>query len=219
MQEPSCTGNGYFSQVASPTRERILDATLALVQERGFGGTTVTDIEELAGLSPGSGSFYRHFRSKEEAVREVYERELERAQQHRETFERGPVDDPPQDLTRRIAQQLDYMEQIKPLITLLAREHGRFPDLEAKIGRSLLDQGIAEEADHLTRDLHDQPAHGDSRALLAVVISAITGYHLARTFFGRSPADVTPERFAATLADLIITATLEHPDAPGDETP
>ncbi|MFG2001127.1 TetR/AcrR family transcriptional regulator [Spirillospora sp. NPDC048911] len=208
-----------------PTRERILDATLALVQERGFGGTTVTDIEELAGLSPGSGSFYRHFRSKEEAVREVYERELDRARRHRESFERGPVDDPPQALTRRLVQQLAYMEKIGPLITLLAREHGRFPDLEAKIGRSLLDQGIVEEADHLTRDLSGSPAHGDPRALLTVVISAITGYHLAKTFFGNSPGDVTPERFAATLADLIITAPADPPGSPaepgnsGDDTP
>lgn len=203
--------------MASPTRERILDAALTLVQERGFGGTTVTDIEDLAGLSPGSGSFYRHFRSKEAVVREVFERELERARRHREAFERGPVDTPQQTLTRRLVQQLAYMEQVKPLITLLAREHGRFPDLEAKIGRSLLDQGIAEEAEHLTRDLHGHRTHHDPRALLAVVVSALSGYHLAGMFFGRAPADVTAERFAATLADLITKSTGTHRDA--DDAP
>jgi AcrR family transcriptional regulator len=197
--------------VTSPTRERILDATLTLVREHGFGGTTVTTIEELAGLSPGSGSFYRHFRSKEEAVRELYERELERAIRCREAFERGPVDNPVQALTRRLVQQLDYMEQINPLITLLAREHGRFPDLEAKIGRSLLDEAIVEEADHLTRDLNSALVSEDPSALLAVVISALTGYTLASMFFGGAPADVTGERFAAMLARLIA--------APGNDTP
>lgn len=195
--------------MASPTRERILDAALDLIQRHGFGGTTVTGIEELAGLSPGSGSFYRHFRSKEEVFRAVLERELERAQRHRQDFERGPVTDPQEELTRRLLQQLAYLAQVRPLINLLAREHGRFPDLTSEIGRALVDQGIAEEAEHLTRDLPPDPAHpvhqahADPHALLAVMVSALSGYHLIQEFFGRPPAEVTPDRFATTLAALL----------------
>lgn len=187
----------------STTRERILDAALELIQQHGYGGTAVTDIEELAGLSPGSGSFYRHFRSKEEVFREVLERELARAQRHREAFERGPVADPRDALTRRLVQQLDYLTQVRPLINLLAREHGRFPDLTRRIRDVLVDQGIAEEAEHLTRDLPSGPGHDDPHALLAVVVSALTGYQLSRDFFGRPPADVAPDRFAAALAALV----------------
>ncbi|WP_433475657.1 TetR/AcrR family transcriptional regulator [Spirillospora sp. CA-142024] len=187
----------------STTRERILDAALELIQQHGFGGTTVTDIEELAGLSPGSGSFYRHFRSKEEVFREVLERELARAQRYREDFERGPAADPREALTRRLVQQLDYLTRVRPLINLLAREHGRFPDLTRRIRSVLVDQGIAEEAGHLTRDLPSGPGHDDPHALLAVVVSALTGYQLSRDFFGRPPADVAPDRFAAALAALV----------------
>ncbi|MFC5745253.1 TetR/AcrR family transcriptional regulator [Actinomadura rugatobispora] len=188
----------------STTRERILDAALELIQERGFGGTTVTGIEELAGLSPGSGSFYRHFRSKEEVFRSVFERELDRARRHREAFERGPVTADPRDaLTRRLLQQLDYLARIRPLITLLAREHGRFPELTRTVRSALLDQGIAEEADHLARDLPGAPGHDDPHALLAVVVSALTGYHLSSEFFGRPPAGIDPARFATALAALI----------------
>lgn len=196
----------YLASVSSTTRERILDAALALIQQRGFGGTTVTDIEELAGLSPGSGSFYRHFRSKEDVFGEVFERELGRAQRHRQAFERGPVTaDPTEALTRRLQQQLDYLAEIRPLITLLAREHGRFPELTRKIRGALLDEGIAEEAEHLTRDLPALPGDDDPHALLAVVVSALTGYHLSREFFGRPPADVDPARFTAALAALLTT--------------
>ncbi|GII05845.1 TetR/AcrR family transcriptional regulator [Planobispora takensis] len=188
----------------STTRERILDAALELIQQRGFGGTAVTDIEERAGLSPGSGSFYRHFRSKEHVFGELFERELERAQQHRRAFERGPLTGDSQDaLARRLLQQLDYMARIRPLITLLAREHGRFPELTGRIGDALLDRGIAEEADHLRRDLPGVSDDDDPHALLAVMVSALTGYHLSREFFGRPPADVDPARFAAALARLI----------------
>ncbi|ROO84922.1 TetR family transcriptional regulator [Actinocorallia herbida] len=189
--------------MVSPTRARILDAALELIQRHGFGGTTVTGIEELAGLSPGSGSFYRHFRSKEEVFRAVLERELERAQGYRDEFERGPVADPQEALTRRFLQQLDYMARVRPLINLLAREHGRFPDLTDRIGAALVDQGIIEEAAHLMRDLPSGPAHDDPRALLTVVVSALTGYHLLQGYFGRSPSDVAPDRFAAALAAVM----------------
>ncbi|PRX01243.1 UNVERIFIED_ORG: TetR family transcriptional regulator [Actinomadura viridilutea] len=181
-----------------------MDATLELVLERGFGGTAVTAIELRAGLSPGSGSFYRHFRSKREVFEAVFERELERARRLRETFERGPVGgDAQAALTRRFLQQLDYLAAIRPLIMLLAHEHGRFPELTDKVRGALLDDGIADEAEHLSRDLGAVPGDGDPRALLAVVVSALAGYHLSREFFGRSPAGVAPERFAAALAALL----------------
>ncbi|MFF5258002.1 TetR/AcrR family transcriptional regulator [Actinomadura viridis] len=189
----------------STTRERILDAALELIQRRGFGGTTVTDIEERAGLSPGSGSFYRHFRSKQHVFGELFERELDRAEQHRRTFERGPLTGDSTDaLARRLLQQLEYMARIRPLITLLAREHGRFPELTGKIRDALLDQGIAEEAAHLQRDLPGI-SDDDPHALLAVMVSALTGYHLSSEFFGRPPADIDPARFAAALARLLAT--------------
>jgi AcrR family transcriptional regulator len=207
VQEPSCIRKNYLASVASPTRERILDAALELIQQQGFGGTTVTDIEELAGLSPGSGSFYRHFRSKEEVFREVFERELARAQRRREEFERGPVADPREALTRRLVQQLEYLTQVRPLMNLLAREHGRFPDLTRRVRSLLVDQGIAEEAEHLTRDLPAGPGRDDPHALLAVVVSALTGYELSRGFFGRPPADIAPDRFATALAALITART------------
>jgi AcrR family transcriptional regulator len=54
--------------VPAPTRERILDAAWRLFLRQGFAGTTVTQIEAAASLAAGSGSFYRHFRSKEELL-------------------------------------------------------------------------------------------------------------------------------------------------------
>src|SRR6478735_6117921 len=48
------------------TRERILAASLDLFLERGFDGTSISDIERAVGLAAGTGSFYRHFRSKDD---------------------------------------------------------------------------------------------------------------------------------------------------------
>ena len=65
-------------EVAPKTRERILDAALDLFVEQGFGGTTITAVELRAGLAGGTGSFYRHFRSKEELLRAAVDREVSR---------------------------------------------------------------------------------------------------------------------------------------------
>lgn len=58
------------------TRERILDVALDLFVEEGYSGTPITEVERRSGLSPGSGSFYRHFGSKEELLHRVVEREV-----------------------------------------------------------------------------------------------------------------------------------------------
>ena len=57
-----------------PTRERIVEAAVRLIGERGYGETTVGDIEEAAGLTRRAGAFYRHFPSKEAVLVEALDR-------------------------------------------------------------------------------------------------------------------------------------------------
>lgn len=59
---------------ASPTRDRILDEAIALFARHGFKGTTITDIEEAAGLTPGAGGVFHHFSSKRELLSIAIER-------------------------------------------------------------------------------------------------------------------------------------------------
>jgi AcrR family transcriptional regulator len=66
---------------ASPrqsTRERILDVAMELFVERGVAGTSISEIERRAGLASGTGSLYRHFRSKEDVLYAAVEREAVR---------------------------------------------------------------------------------------------------------------------------------------------
>jgi AcrR family transcriptional regulator len=60
------------------TRERLLDAALDLFAEEGFNGTTISEVERRVGLAAGTGSFYRHFSSKQALLRAAVEREIER---------------------------------------------------------------------------------------------------------------------------------------------
>src|SRR5690606_5792725 len=56
------------------TRSRLIAESMRLFGERGYSGTSVSQIEAAAGLSGGSGSLYQHFPSKDallsEGVRE-----------------------------------------------------------------------------------------------------------------------------------------------------
>jgi AcrR family transcriptional regulator len=54
--------------IRTPTREKIIAQAVRLICQRGYGETTVGDIESAAGLSPRAGGFYRHFKSKEDAL-------------------------------------------------------------------------------------------------------------------------------------------------------
>ena len=54
------------------TRSRLLGVALELFAERGFGGTTMRDLADAAGLS--QGATYRHFAHKEDLVLALYAR-------------------------------------------------------------------------------------------------------------------------------------------------
>lgn len=58
--------------MAASTKNRILDAALALFNERGAGYVTTNHIAEALGISPGN--LYYHFRNKAEIVRALFAR-------------------------------------------------------------------------------------------------------------------------------------------------
>src|SRR3954465_4703674 len=64
------------------TRERILTASLELFLERGFDGTTISDIERAVGLAAGTGSFYRHFKSKDDVFVAAVQRSATEYMEH-----------------------------------------------------------------------------------------------------------------------------------------
>ena len=47
-----------------PTARRLITEGLRLFVECGFNGTPIVKLEAAAGLAPGSGAFYKHFKSK-----------------------------------------------------------------------------------------------------------------------------------------------------------
>jgi len=174
------------------TRERILDAALALFLERGVVGTTVTDIERAVGLAAGTGSFYRHFPSKEAVVVPAFQRGLARIAEDiederiREAGNQDPRDRTIADLRDRMGD----MRRIQPLWTLLMMERAQFPELERVFAEALW-MGAWQV------DLEHDPAR-------PVTLAALAGFHMLSLLEGSPYRDIDPDAFITALIDLTM---------------
>ena len=193
-----------------PTRDRILDAALDLFCTKGYEGTTVREIEKEAGLAPGRGALYRHFSSKSEVLRRIVEREVEKGHSFHELRERtiaGSLGDARAELILQCRTALLGLEQMQPLIGLLARGAIQWLDPDRdQLLQGLVDASLEASADVLAArvDRGEVEPLDDPDAVAQVVQSALVGYHLTRQFFGASPGEIDPDRFARSLADLVM---------------
>lgn len=98
-------------QVAADQRERLYEAMISSVNERGFVATTISDLVARAGVS--RRSFYEHFENKEECLLATYDALIER-------------------LTARIAEsfdpEADWTVQIDAFVRALFEASSDRPD-------------------------------------------------------------------------------------------
>lgn len=175
------------------TRDRLLDAALAAFATKGVDGTPITDLEADAGLAPGSGGFYRYFKTKDEVLAAAVEREMARLDAEEETVDAtdtGAHDEP---LPARLATTLRTLAAHNRLIAIVSRERHRIPALARSLEDRVARSGSGPD--------------GDS-SLSAVTVSALVGYHLAREYFGRPPGGLEPEDFAEVLAGVVSAASV-----------
>ena len=121
------------------TRERILVAALAQFIERGVDGTTVSSIERAVGLAAGTGSFYRHFASKEEVLVAAVEEGVARLVKEMDAARAAlPVlDDPVERTTQDYEARLADMRRFSPLSSLIVAERHRHPELQRMLTEPL----------------------------------------------------------------------------------
>ncbi len=174
------------------TRERILDVALDLFAEEGFSGTTITEVERRVGLSPGSGSFYRHFPSKETLLTAAVEREVERVRAEIAALRAATpplLDDPEDERIAGLTRALGYIRRYDRLLRLMVTEGDRVPELRQAIADALRGprQGV---------DWAEGPEVG-------LALTALGGYHLFSLMQGRPFEDIPEADFIAAVARVI----------------
>jgi AcrR family transcriptional regulator len=171
------------------TRERILDAALDAFAEHGFEGTTIAEIERRVGLASGTGSFYRHFASKDALLRAAVDLEVERcmADAARERAALPVFDDERAAFAANAEQILRDMRRFDRLMRLMMNEGDRVPEVRDAIGTALRGSGAVDWT-------------GDR--MLMVGITALMGYHVSSRVGGGMLDGVSQEEFIAALAAL-----------------
>jgi AcrR family transcriptional regulator len=177
-------------RVASGTRERILDAALELFAEAGFQGTTISEVERRVGLAPGTGSFYRHFPSKEALLQAAVDREVERIEA--EIFGARAAlpsfEDAQEQREFMLSVALRDLRRFERLFRLMITEGERVPELARAITTSLQRAGERME--------------GQADPVLVVTLAALGGYHLFSVMQGRPFQGMPEADFIAALAAL-----------------
>lgn len=193
--------------MASSTRERILDAAWRLFTERGFAGTTVTEIERAASLAAGSGSFYRHFSSKVDVLRAAVDREVERADDERDLGPE-PADtggDPRFALALELQRRLDNLRRLRPLMLVLARERDHLGASRDHLDALLVARNLSVRSQRLARWMDEGSIpKRDPEALAATILSTLVDYRLAADYFGSPPPALDDERLIAMLVELVM---------------
>lgn len=190
------------------TRERIVAEALRLFAERGYAATSVAEIEAAAGLSPGAGGLYRHFRSKEEVLASAVREHITRtAEQISTTFEQSAAlqEQPLADRLRLAAAAgLRKMREEADLIRVLFRDLDKFPGLVTEMR-----EGIANPLyDLFAKWLSGQPelaaADEDWDAVALVLGGSIVNYWLAQDALHEPPNLVDEDRFVGGWTRLAL---------------
>ena len=116
--------------MSSTTRQRIVDEAMRLFSEHGYSATSVAKIEAAAGLTPGAGGLYHHFKSKEALLAAGIERQLARLDALRDIRRLlTPLGDLKAELTLIARYVLAELDSESELLRILASEARNRPQL------------------------------------------------------------------------------------------
>lgn len=190
----------------TPTRDRLLTEGMRLFGEQGYSSTSVAQIEAAAGLSPGSGSMYKHFQSKEELLAGGLDRMLRSGR----PLPAPPLERDPGDLAALLRELvrvgLRRMDEDRDLNRLLFRGLHAFPELMKRFGDREISRLHVETTAVLAQMSGNADADADWSAVAVALQGATAHYWLLSDLFGQHPTGVDEDRFVAALASLAEAA-------------
>jgi AcrR family transcriptional regulator len=196
------------------TRDRVVDAAMRLFGERGYAATSVADIEAAAGLSPGSGSLYRHFASKEALLMEGVRRRVADGVALRAALQSPPTSPPDglaADARLVVRAGLERLEQEKDLNRLITKDLRQFPAAlelarEEEIGA--VHRAVAGWLQARARHPLDPER---AAAMATVVVGATAHFWILGDVFDGHPSGVDTDAFVEALVSM-VAAWLERPE-------
>lgn len=188
---------------AAPTRDRLVTEAMRLFGEQGYQATSVTQIEAAAGLAPGSGALYHHFKSKEALLQAGIDRQLDRrsAMHDIRTLFAG-LGDLRIELTMLGRYVLTVLDEETQLLQIAARTP---PDQSPRLNNayaSLIDGLYAEVADWI-KGWAPKIGDHDAKAIAAVGVDALLGKRSTNTVFRVPATDIQDEHYIAEWTAML----------------
>jgi AcrR family transcriptional regulator len=184
------------------SRDRLLQAAIHLFAERGYGRTTMGDIEEAAGFTRRGGTVYHHFPSKE-AVLEAALQEFTHVLADLDGLARLlPLADRRSEILLLGRWLLGELDRQRDLVRLLEKEGDQLARARDRISHELVDAGYRWTAEY-GRDLLGDGAQWDLEALAVLLVGGLVNYRRAQWTFGRAPLDVSEDSLLETLAKVV----------------
>ncbi len=188
---------------SAPTRDRLVTEAMRLFGEQGYQATSITQIEAAAGLAPGSGALYHHFKSKEALLEAGIDRQLDRrrAMHDIRTLFAG-LGDLRIELTMLGRYLLTVLDEETQLLQIAARTP---PDRSPRLNdayAALIDGLCAEVTDWIkgwVPKISDQ----DTKAIAAVGVNALLAKRATNTVFRVPATDLHDEHYVAEWTAML----------------
>ncbi len=197
---------------STDTRERLIDATLKLVAERGFDGVSVGDIETGAGLAPRSGALYKYFDSKLAVLQAGVEQHLAAINEIEVDLTDAPLTEPAPAIDAVARWILAELDQERTITHVIEREGDRLPELRDRMREGISDRGYRIAASFIERwaaTVTTEPI--DHEALAVLMVGALINLRRSTWTFGAPPLGIDDERFLETF--LALSTALLDTDA------
>jgi AcrR family transcriptional regulator len=187
----------------SKPAERILHAAMQLFAERGYERTSVSDIQQAAGLTPGSGAMYKHFPSKQALLQAGIDRYIAEARWAQTNLEDLAL--PAHEaLAWHARATLERLSGRRNELRILWRDLEQFPSLQGRARREIMQDHYRAVATWLrdraqSGDIRDH----DSEAVAAVILGALVMFRAFEALWGARTIPVDDQRFLRAWCDLV----------------
>jgi AcrR family transcriptional regulator len=196
------------------TRERIIDQAMHLFSEQGYAATSIAKIEAAAGLSPGAGGLYHHFRSKEAVLAAGIERQLARLDALRDIRRvLTPLGDVRSELTLIARYILAELDSESELLRILATEARKRPELLRTAVDQLVNSTFEGFASWIDERAERPIANKTSDAIATVGLGSLLSNRLLRDVLG-IPSHVDDKALVDTWVQMMM-AVLHDPGFDG----
>jgi AcrR family transcriptional regulator len=196
--------------MSSTTRERIVDQAMRLFSENGYSGTSIAKIEAAAGLTPGAGGIYHHFKSKEALLAAGIERQLARLDALRDIRRvLGPLGDIKAELTLTARYILAELDSESELLRILASEARNRPQLLTAAVEQLVSSTFTGFAAWIRERAEAPLTDEQATAIAAVGLGSLLSSRLLADVLG-IPAQVDDVTLVDTWVQM-MTTTLTEP--------